>query len=283
MMQHLKHHDVERLCAGRVCDLSATCHGAGGGVHYLERCMDRVELHFHLLPGVDDGPGDLGTALDLAREAVADGTGLVVCTPHAHMIDVAELPDRVRRLRAALAAAGVDLEIRAGAELSWDHVARYDDEMLEAVAQGPPGRRWILLEAPLPGTGELDDFEGAARELRERGYGLLVGHPERSTAMMADPEAVDRLIEAGDRVQVNASSLVGYHGSAARAAGIEIVRSGRADVLASDAHQPFVRGATLSRAIDVLHEHGFDARRLASSEPRALLERGIASARRLAA
>jgi protein-tyrosine phosphatase len=245
--------------------------------------MERVELHFHLLPGVDDGPADLATALDLAREAVADGTGLVVCTPHAHMIDVAELPERVRELRAALAAAGVELEIRRGAELSWDHVARYDDRMLGAVAQGPAGRQWILLEAPLPGTGDLDDFEAAAQELRERGYGLLVGHPERSTAMMADREAVDRLIDAGDRVQVNASSLVGYHGSAARAAGIEIVRSGRADVLASDAHQPFDRGAALSRAIDVLREQGVDAQRLTSTQPRALLERGIASARRLAA
>ena len=50
--------------------------------------MERVELHFHLLPGVDDGPADLASALDLARAAVADGTGLVVCTPHAHMSDV---------------------------------------------------------------------------------------------------------------------------------------------------------------------------------------------------
>jgi protein-tyrosine phosphatase len=246
--------------------------------------MERVELHFHLLPGVDDGPDDLATALDLAREAVADGTGLVVCTPHAHMIDVAELPDRVRRLRSALAAAGIDLEIRGGAELSWDHVARYDARALEAVAQGPPGRRWILLEAPLPGTGDPDDFEPAAQELRDRGYGLLVGHPERSPAMTRDKGAVDRLLEAGDRVQVNASSLVGYHGGGARTAGIEMVRSGRADVLASDAHQPFVRGPSLTRAIEVLREHGIaDAERLASTEPRALLDRGIQPARRLAA
>jgi protein-tyrosine phosphatase len=246
--------------------------------------MERVELHFHLLPGVDDGPHDLATALDLAREAVADGTGLVVCTPHAHMIDVAELPDRVRRLRAALAAAGIELEIRGGAELSWDHVARYDGPALEAVAQGPPGRRWILLEAPLPGTGDLDDFEPAAQELRERGYGLLVGHPERSPAMNGDPEAVDRLLAAGDRVQVNASSLVGYHGDGARAAAIALARSGRVDVLASDAHQPFVRGPALSRAVAVLREHGIaDAERLVSAEPRALLDRGIAPARRLAA
>jgi protein-tyrosine phosphatase len=246
--------------------------------------MERVELHFHLLPGVDDGPVDLASALDLARAAVADGTGLVVCTPHAHMIDVAELPDRVRQLRSALAAAGIDLEIRAGAELSWDHVAMFDGRSLEAVAQGPPGGRWILLEAPLPGTGDLDDFEPAAQELRDRGYGLVVGHPERSPAMNGDPGAVDRVLAAGDRVQLNASSLVGYHGSAARAAGLELARSGRINVLASDAHQPRDRGPVLGPAVEILREHGVDdAERFASTEPRALLERGIASARRLAA
>jgi protein-tyrosine phosphatase len=246
--------------------------------------MERVELHFHLLPGVDDGPVDLASALDLARAAVADGTGLVVCTPHAHMIDVAELPDRVRQLRSALAAAGIDLEIRAGAELSWDHVAMFDGRSLEAVAQGPPGGRWILLEAPLPGTGDLDDFEPAAQELRDRGYGLLLGHPERSPAMNGDPGAVDRVLAAGDRVQLNASSLVGYHGSAARAAGLELARSGRIHVLGSDAHQPRDRGPVLGPAVDILREHGVeDAERFASTEPRALLERGIASARRLAA
>ena len=246
--------------------------------------MERVELHFHLLPGVDDGPRDLATALELAREAVADGTRLITCTPHAHMIDLAELPERVRELRSALAAAGIELEIRGGAELSWDHVARFDAGALDAVAQGPPERRWILLEAPLPGVGELSDFEPAAQELRDRGYGLLVGHPERSPAMMGDPGAVDRLLAAGDRVQVNASSLIGYHGAATRDAGIEIARSGRADVIASDAHQPFARGAVLGPAVAVLREHGIaDAERLASSEPRALLARGIAPARRLAA
>jgi protein-tyrosine phosphatase len=245
--------------------------------------MERVELHFHLLPGVDDGPADMAAALDLAREAVADGTRLLTCTPHAHMIDVAELPDRVRELRSALAAARIDLEIRAGAELGWEHVAFYDDRMLEAVAQGPRGARWVLLEAPLPGTGELEDFESAADELRDRGYGLLVGHPERSPAMRA-PGAVDRLRAAGDRIQLNASSVVGYHGDGPRATALELARSGRVHVLASDAHQPVVRGPALGAAVEVLREHGIaDAERLASSAPRGLLERGIASPRRLAA
>jgi protein-tyrosine phosphatase len=225
----------------------------------------------------------MAAALDLAREAVADGTRLVTCTPHAHMIDVAELPGRVRELRGALAAARIDLEIRAGAELGWEHVAFYDDRMLESVAQGPPSARWLLLEAPLPGAGELGEFEPAAQELRDRGYGLLVGHPERSPAMRATG-AVDRLLAAGDRIQLNASSLVGYHGAGPRAAGIELARSGRVHVLASDAHQPVVRGPALGRAVEILRERGVaDAERMASSAPRALLERGIVPARRLAA
>ncbi len=66
----------------------------------------RAELHFHLLPAVDDGPETLDEALELARLAVADGTGVVVCTPHVHQVDVATIPDRVRELQAALDAAG---------------------------------------------------------------------------------------------------------------------------------------------------------------------------------
>jgi protein-tyrosine phosphatase len=248
--------------------------------------MERVELHFHLLPGVDDGPRDLAGALDLARAAVADGTGVITCTPHAHQIDFAEIPARVRRMQAALDAAGVDLEVRGGAELMWSDVAGLDDEALDSVAQGPPAGRWLLLEAPLPGTGPLVPFEATARELRERGFGLLIGHPERSPDLMAAPAAVDRLLAAGDRLQVNGSSLIGYHGSRPRALALELVRSGRVMVIASDAHQPVDRGPTLSRAVAMLREHGIafdDAQELVAAGPHALLDAGIAPARRLAA
>ncbi|HEX7298697.1 MAG TPA: CpsB/CapC family capsule biosynthesis tyrosine phosphatase [Solirubrobacteraceae bacterium] len=248
--------------------------------------MDRVELHFHLLPGVDDGPRDLPGALALARATVADGTRLVTCTPHAHQVDFAEIPDRVRRMQVALDAAGIDLQVRGGAELMWDDVPGLDDDALDRVAQGPSDRRWLLLEAPLPGTGPLAAFEASARELRERGFGLLIGHPERSSELMAARAGVDRLLAAGDRLQVNASSLTGYHGGGPRAHGLELVRSGRATVLASDAHQPVERGPVLGQAVAVLRRHGIaphDAERLVSAGPRALLEGGIAPARRLAA
>jgi protein-tyrosine phosphatase len=248
--------------------------------------MDRVELHFHLLPGVDDGPPDLATALELARAAVRDGTRLVTCTPHAAFVDVAEIPERVRELRAALGEAGIDLGVRAGAELAWYDAPDLGGAELETVAQGPPGRRWLLLEAPLPGTGTLDGLQDSARELRDRGFGLLIGHPERSPALTAAPGAIDRLLVAGDRLQVNGSSLTGYHGAGARAAALELVDAGRAAVIASDAHRPAERAPSLSAAVAVLRRHGTPgahAEALVSAAPSALLERGLASRGRLAA
>ena len=248
--------------------------------------MDRVELHFHLLPDVDDGPHDLGVALALAREAVRDGTRLVTCTPHASFVDVAEIPERVRELRAALVQAGIDLDVRPGAELSWGDVPALDGAELETVAQGPPGRRWLLLEAPLPGTGTPGGLADSARELRERGFGVLIGHPERSPGLVREPGAVEDLLAAGDRLQVNASSLTGYHGAGARAAALDLVGAGRAAVIASDAHQPSARAPRLSAAVEVLRRHGMpatDAEELVGAAPRALLEHGFAPRRRLAA
>jgi protein-tyrosine phosphatase len=247
--------------------------------------MGRVELHFHLLPGVDDGPPDLATALELAAEAVRDGTRLVTCTPHAAFVDVAEIPERVRELRAALAKADIELEVRGGAELAWDDVPTLGAAELETVAQGPPGRRWLLLEAPLPGTGTLEGLRRSARELRDRGFGVLIGHPERSPALADAPGAVEALLAAGDRVQVNASSLTGYHGPRARRVALALVEAGHASVLASDAHRPFDRAPSLTAAIAELRRHGTPAARaeaLAADIPRALLEDGI-EPRRLAA
>jgi protein-tyrosine phosphatase len=254
-------------------------------VHYLEG-MERVELHFHLLPGVDDGPPDLATALELARAAVRDGTRLVTCTPHAAFVDLAEIPERVRGLQAALGEAGIDLEVRTGAELSWDDVPGLGGAELETIAQGPPARRWLLLEAPLPGTGTLVDLQESAQELRDRGFGLLIGHPERSPALVGAPGAVEGLLDAGDRLQVNGSSLTGYHGAGARAAALELVGAGFAAVVASDAHLPTARAPSLSPAVALLRSRGTPAEQaeaLVAAAPRALLEHGIAPRRRLAA
>jgi protein-tyrosine phosphatase len=248
--------------------------------------MQRAELHFHLLPGVDDGPIDLADAVALARLAVADGTSVVTVTPHVRDLLAGgifdELPARVREVQDALDAAGVPLEVRTGAELAHDDLPALDDRRLDAIAQGPPGRRWVLIEAPL--FGDADGFLDAAAELRARGFGTLIGHPERCAELMLADGAIARERAAGALMQVNASSLIGRHGADARVWGIELLRSGRADLIASDAHR-VTRPPLLSAALDVLARAGMPRgalEPLVSDAPRALLARGIAPLRHAA-
>jgi protein-tyrosine phosphatase len=245
--------------------------------------VQRAELHFHLLPGVDDGPVSLDEAVELARLTVADGTSLVTVTPHVRDLlrggILEEVPARVHEVAVALADAGVPLEVRPGAELAQEDVALLSDRELDAIAQGPPGARWVLLEAPLFG-GDVDGFLAAAAEVRARGFGTLIGHPERCAPLMRSDDAVAAERRAGARLQVNGSSLTGRHGAGARAWGIDLMRSGRADVIASDAHRPS-RPAVLSAALDALAAAGLPRERaeaFASTAPRALLKHGLAPA-----
>jgi protein-tyrosine phosphatase len=238
----------------------------------------RTELHFHLLPGVDDGPTSMEESLELARMAVADGTDTITVTPHARDVDVLTVPERVAELRAALKEAAIPLRVLEGVELAQDDIARLTPEELEIAAQGPSGHRWVLLEAPL--FLEAPGLLNAATELRSRGYGLLIGHPERCPSLMADGGGLDELLAFGARLQINGSSLTGRHGEDARRWALALAADGRADVIASDAHRP-TRGPVLGEAVAILAEAGVGrhaAERMASATPRAFLDEGLRAA-----
>jgi protein-tyrosine phosphatase len=237
----------------------------------------RTELHFHLLPGVDDGPRDDAEAINLARLAVEDGTGRVVVTPHVRVADLESLTQMTEGLQATLRGAGIELEVQAGGELAPDDVASLKDEELERLAHGPLGERWLLLEAPLfSGTRDLDS---AAEELRERGFGVLLGHPERSRGT---PDSVIRgQVARGAVLQLNASSLTGCHGGEARRRGLALARSGLPFVLASDAHSP-ARPPQLTPAAVTLVALGIDERTVRAAVdvlPEAILTEGLGAAR----
>jgi protein-tyrosine phosphatase len=242
--------------------------------------MGQVDLHFHLLPGVDDGPADLPESLALARAALAAGTGAVVATPHFRddlgLTDAREVDERVRELRAALAAAKVGLEVGCGAELGHEMAFRLSQDELELLAQGPPGARWLLVETPFHGIGA--DFHAATAELRARGFGVLVAHPERSADAALDGSAgLRREIAAGSLAQLNALSLTGEHGEDAGSAAWALLADGLVAVVASDAHGP-TRPPALQAAHRALVEGGLAraaAGALVDSGPRALLARGM--------
>lgn len=238
--------------------------------------MTWVELHFHLLPGVDDGPRSPEESVALAVAAVRDGTRTVVATPHVNrdcIGDPAEIPERVRELAGRLTRERVRLEVRPGGELAHYMVQQLSDRQLEAIAQGPPGRRWVLLEAPFEGLG--DSFTAAADELRDRGFAVVVAHPERAQATGGTAGALEHELSAGSALQLTCWSLAGLYGEQARRSALSLAGLPRV-VIASDAHGG-ERLPAMRLGLDALSGAGHpDPSRLAESYPRLLLEHGLA-------
>jgi protein-tyrosine phosphatase len=238
----------------------------------------RVEIHFHLLPELDDGPGSMEESLELARLAVRDGTRTVVATPHVRedfFTDVHELPQRVRELNARLRLEGIPLQVVQGGEVGASFVGALDAAALEHVAAGPPGARWILLEPPFASiAGALD----AAAELRARGYTVVLAHPERSAGVLfSGCRLLREELAAGTLAQISVSSLLGHHGLDAQVAGWHLVDMHLAHFLASDAHSP-ERPPMLGAGMDALLAQGrpfAEARRLVETGPRELVAHGV--------
>src|SRR3954471_3044925 len=194
-----------------------------------------ADIHFHLLPGVDDGPSSMDESVALAAAALADRTRALGATPHVRggfLTDVSELPDRVRELQDRLAREKIGLAVRRGAELGHDMVGRLSQAELDSVAHGPPGGRWLLVETPFVGPG--DEFTAATDELRDRGFGVVVAHPER--ARDAAGSTLRHELSVGSVLQVNAWSLVGRHGPEAFEQAHSLLRAGSVGLIASDAH-----------------------------------------------
>ena len=199
--------------------------------------MPFVDLHCHLLPGVDDGPRTLDQTVAYARDAAARGTGTIVATPHVEQVDVATLPDRVHEVRTALAREGIDLQVEVGGELKPESVGELAADELEIIAHGPAGARWLLYEVPFKGVD--DAFLDGAEELRRRGYGLLLAHPERSRHLLAGGLArLEPAVAAGALFEVNVGPLTGQETPSRTEAAHHLISRGLAHVVATDAHAP---------------------------------------------
>jgi protein-tyrosine phosphatase len=249
--------------------------------------MSPADLHFHLLPGVDDGPSEMEESVELARAAAAEGTSTIVATPHVrsdYVTSVLELRDRAAAVRTAVATAGVALEVLSGGEVGHEMVERLRQHELEALAQGPPGARWILVETPFGAIGE--DFHAANDELRDRGFGVVLAHPERGAdAALCGAAGLRRELASGSLAQVNAMSLAGGHGEDAEVAALALVVEGLVAVIASDAHGP-TRPPALAIARRAMRDRGVPAavaHSLTGSATRRLLTHGVKPQRALAA
>jgi protein-tyrosine phosphatase len=195
-----------------------------------------IDLHTHLLPGIDDGPSSIAGAVAMAHVAVEAGTQAIVCTPHVHRSYPDVTPQVIHRgvaeLREALAEEDVPLEILSGAEISLERLPGLSDADLRALTLGRGD--WLLLELPFHGWPL--SLPQMLYDLEVRGFGVVLAHPERAESVQLSPDRLRDVVGRGALVQVTASSFTGDHGARARRAAVGLLRQGLVHFLASDAH-----------------------------------------------
>jgi len=235
-----------------------------------------IDLHTHVLPGVDDGPDDLAGSVAVAEVAAHGGIRTLVATPHLRAdhpgVRPAELAGRARDLSEHLRARGLPVEVLPGAELDLEAAAGLADEELVLATLAGNGSD-LLVETPY---GPLaDDFSERVMELAGRGFRLTLAHPERSVTFQEGPAAVGALVERGVLVQLTARSLSGRRNAGATTART-LLEHGWAHVLASDAHaidrRPPDLGAALSHAAELLPHARAELVWMVTAAPRAILD-----------
>lgn len=220
-----------------------------------------IDLHSHLLPGVDDGAQTLDSALELARIAVSDGVTHMVLTPHVHIgrfdNEMMTLKPVFISFRRALKEAGIPLTISIAGEV------RITDELLTRVPEKRVpflgewgGKKVLLLELPHshipPGSDKL------VKWLLGHNILPMIAHPERNKDILRNFDLLTAFVEMGCLFQVTAMSMSGDFGDASRTCAIKMLEKEWITVLATDAHNANHRPPVLSK--------GFEAAKAISGE-----------------
>jgi protein-tyrosine phosphatase len=232
-----------------------------------------LDVHSHVLPGLDDGPRTLGRALRLCEVYVAEGVSTVVATPHlgdgVHAVTAAAIRRRVEQLTLACERRGLPLALLPGSE------ARVHPELLQAFDAGElltvaDNGRYLLLEFHLQ---RVPPIAGLLFELARRGVQPILCHPERHPDFWRRPELLAELVDQGCLVQVTAGSLLGAYGPPAQRTARRLLSAGLVHVVASDAHSARARPPRLRRAAEGLASFGGEglARRLLETHPKRII------------
>ncbi|GGK77164.1 tyrosine-protein phosphatase [Amphritea balenae] len=216
-----------------------------------------IDLHNHILPGIDDGPATLLESLELARIAVDDGIQHIVATPHIHPgryeNQISNIQPVLLKLQQSLIELDIPLTLSMGAEV------RISTEMLNMIpARKIPfignwfGQSILLLEQPhshiLPGTLKLIHW------LQSQNITPMIAHPERNKEIMLTPDKLSPFVEAGCLIQLTAMSITGNFGAKAQHCANHILEQDWVTVIATDAHNKNHRPPILSHSFKTVVE-----------------------------
>jgi protein-tyrosine phosphatase len=194
-----------------------------------------IDLHCHILPGLDDGPSNLDFSLSMARVAVEAGTQMIVATPHIRAdfnVDPNEIEPRVDLFNDRLQRERLPLRVLPGAEIGWANAGDLDDVQLARLSLGT-GKR-VLLESPY--GRKAVDLESIIAGLAGRGFQAVLAHPERCPLFQRDIERLRKIVAKGTLCSITAGSMQGRFGETVRVFTVQMLREGLVHDVASDAH-----------------------------------------------
>jgi protein-tyrosine phosphatase len=194
-----------------------------------------IDIHTHIIPALDDGPGDMETSIAMGRIFAEEGVTTVISTSHSEeaMVLGREVMQRkLKEVQAAWVEAGIEIETELGVEIFLRPTAVQD--LQSGRAWTLAGSQYVLVELPYePWPAYADQ---ALFDLRVAGYVPILAHPERYTAIQQDPNRMYALAERGVLGQVTADALLGRHGGSIKRCAQTLVRHRLVQFLSSDAH-----------------------------------------------
>lgn len=207
-----------------------------------------VDIHCHILPGIDDGAPTMADSLEMAAMASADGIGTIIATPHAsHEYPprpVEELFERIASLQAEIDRLQIPLRILPGADVQITESLPALVRQRKILTLADTGR-YILLELPHDIYVPLD---GLMAELKRNGTRSVLSHPERNRGIRTNLGLVEPLIERGCLMQVTAGSILGEFGRDSKAAALHMINHRQVHFVATDSHSPKHRKPLLHAA-----------------------------------
>ncbi len=208
-----------------------------------------IDLHSHVLAGIDDGPATLAGSEAMLAAAAEAGIETMLATPHVssrYRNDATTIAGAAAELEAVRDRGAARVEVLLGAEVAATRIAELDREQLGGLCLGDGP--WMLFEPPFASV--LTGLDAAVDELHSLGYRVLLAHPERCQGFRREPALLEALIDRGALGSVTSGSLVGRFGGEAKRMALAMLDAGLAHNVASDAHDAVQRPPSIAAEIE---------------------------------
>lgn len=211
-----------------------------------------VDIHSHIIPGIDDGAEDIEQAVQMLRTAYENGTGHIIATPHfiSGNTDLSQIDSSSKKLQQLAVGKGINLAIHSGCEafLNPDLPKLYEEGKIFTLNQSS----YMLIELPMMSIPPYTDF--VLYELQLKGIIPIIAHPERNREIIENPIKLRDMVSRGILSQVNSGSVTGLFGNSVQKVAMRLIKLGCTHFIASDSHSNSRRSPDLSKAASIVEK-----------------------------